>query len=475
MPPRPAEPSDPRGAAQASIKALASHLRHTHLKENTAEYHRINRLAVAASASGKAAPLQQNPHKVNIADDTQPSSHSTTSAKPVSQQASQRRAGAAVQASGYKLPPTAGLAPLHRPLAHTKSAAASTMTTSSTQKTSLPQDASDPTQALASQPSMAPTEDAPNSESASVRHSLNISSMERSWSIDDFDIGKPLGRGKFGRVYLAREKQSGYVVALKILYKDEITKYKVEKQLRREIEIQTNLRHENILRLYGYFYDSKRVYLILEYASGGELFDVLQKHRRFKEHVAAKYIAQMASALKYLHKKNVIHRDIKPENMLLGIGGEIKLADFGWSIHAPNARRKTFCGTVDYLAPELVARNQSHDAGVDIWALGVLCYEFLVGDAPFANEKQQVTFQRIQNIDILFPAHVSPAAQDLIIGLLQKEPHDRLTLDQVAQHPWILAHTQPLDLGSRPLSSKGSRSRVLENDGKGDESDECNH
>lgn len=96
--------------------------------------------------------------------------------------------------------------------------------------------------------------------------------------------------------------------------------------------------HPNILRLYGYFYDSKRVYLILEYAAKGELYKHLQKHTRFNEETAAGYICQMAEALTYLHRKNVIHRDIKPENLLLGMNGELKIADFGWSVHAPNAR-----------------------------------------------------------------------------------------------------------------------------------------
>jgi serine/threonine protein kinase len=146
----------------------------------------------------------------------------------------------------------------------------------------------------------------------------NKPKAERIWSLKDFDVGRALGKGKFGRVYLAREKQSGYVVALKILFKSELAEAQVEKQLRREIEIQSHLRHPNILRLYGYFYDQKRVYLILEYAAKGEMYKHLRKHERFLEEQASRvfvlmqYIAQMTRALAYLHKKHVIHRDIKP-------------------------------------------------------------------------------------------------------------------------------------------------------------------
>mmetsp|Transcript_22055 Transcript_22055/g.89457 ORF Transcript_22055/g.89457 Transcript_22055/m.89457 type:complete len:270 (+) Transcript_22055:196-1005(+) len=125
---------------------------------------------------------------------------------------------------------------------------------------------------------------------------------ERRWTLDDFDIGKPLGKGKFGNVYLAREKQSKYVVALKVLYKSQLTKSGVEHQLRREIEIQSHLRHPNILRLFGYFYDQNRVYLILEFAAKGELYKELTKCTRFSEERSATYIAQMAHALHYCHK-----------------------------------------------------------------------------------------------------------------------------------------------------------------------------
>jgi aurora kinase len=170
-----------------------------------------------------------------------------------------------------------------------------------------------------------------------------------------FEIGRPLGKGKFGRVYLARERSSGFVCALKVLHKNELQQGRVESQVRREIEIQSNLRHPNILQLYSHFHDSKRVFLILEFAGKGELYKHLRRENRFPEWKSAQYIAQMAAALKYLHKKHVMHRDIKPENILVGLHGEIKISDFGWSVHAPNNRRKTLCGTLDYLPPEMVA------------------------------------------------------------------------------------------------------------------------
>jgi aurora kinase len=219
-----------------------------------------------------------------------------------------------------------------------------------------------------------------------------------------------------------------------------------------------------------------RVYLILEYAARGELYKELQKVRTFSEHRAATYVASLARALMYCHQKHVIHRDIKPENLLLGLKvytpperlpppkrqptqmyarrdascrastaetdtslcvwpqGELKIADFGWSVHAPNSRRQTLCGTLDYLPPEMV-EGRDHDAAVDVWSLGVLCYEFLFGKPPFEAEGHNETYKRISRVDLAFPnTGVSAEARDLISRLLQKDPKKRIPLDQVLTH-----------------------------------------
>ncbi|GFT44770.1 hypothetical protein NPIL_174911 [Nephila pilipes] len=278
------------------------------------------------------------------------------------------------------------------------------------------------------------------SSSVSASASANTQAVKRRWTLDDFDIGKPLGKGKFGNVYLGREKTSKFVVALKVLFKSQLKQNGVEHQLRREIEIQSHLRHPNILRLYGYFYDESRVYLVLEYAPGGELYKVLQQCKRFDEKTAANYMAKIGSALKYCHSKKIIHRDIKPENLLLGQNGELKIADFGWSVHAPSSRRTTLCGTLDYLAPEML-ENKMYDEKVDLWCIGILCYEFLVGKPPFEAENMQTTYSLIRRVAVRFPSCVSSGAQDFISRLLKKEPAERMSIDNVLKHPWILQHT----------------------------------
>uniref|UniRef100_T1J277 Aurora kinase n=1 Tax=Strigamia maritima TaxID=126957 RepID=T1J277_STRMM len=266
----------------------------------------------------------------------------------------------------------------------------------------------------------------------------NRTAVRKQWKLDDFEIGRPLGKGKFGNVYLAREKTTKYIVALKVLFKSQLEKAQVEYQLRREIEIQSHLRHPNILRLFGYFYDDQRVYLILEYAANGEMYKELQRVTRFDDRQSSRYIAQLADALKYCHSKKVIHRDIKPENILLCVQGQLKIADFGWSVHAPSSRRTTMCGTLDYLPPEMI-EGKPHDERVDLWSLGVLCYEFLVGKPPFESETHKDTYARIKRVDIRFPPYVTEGARDFISKMLRREPAQRMPLDGVLAHPWIVA------------------------------------
>lgn len=266
------------------------------------------------------------------------------------------------------------------------------------------------------------------------------SSAKKAWSLENFDIGRALGKGKFGSVYLARERQTKFILALKVLFKKQLEKAGVEHQLRREVEIQSHLRHPNILRLYGYFHDTARVYLILEFAPKGELYGELQRCGTFDDQRSATYIMELADALSYCHSKNVIHRDIKPENLLLGANGELKIADFGWSVHTPSSRRSTLCGTLDYLPPEMI-EGKTHDEKVDLWSLGVLCYEFLVGRPPFETKSHEETYRKISRVEFTYPAHVSEGSRDLINRLLKHNPMHRLPIQQVLVHPWVVENS----------------------------------
>ncbi|XP_040164422.1 aurora kinase B [Anopheles arabiensis] len=259
------------------------------------------------------------------------------------------------------------------------------------------------------------------------------------WSTDDFEVGRALGRGKFGRVYLARERETGFMVAMKVMFKSQLTKWHVEKQLLREIEIQSRLKHPHILRLYTWFHDDRRIYLALELAAQGELYKHLKAapKGRFDERRSARYISQVADALNYCHANNVIHRDLKPENILLTDEDNIKLADFGWSAHTNSNKRKTMCGTLDYLPPEMVD-GKMYDDSVDQWCLGILCYEFLVGNPPFESQTTQTTYDKIRRLDIVYPRHMTAGAINLISKLLRIPSSSRITLRDVMNHPWVV-------------------------------------
>ncbi|XP_066478985.1 aurora kinase A [Tiliqua scincoides] len=307
--------------------------------------------------------------------------------------------------------------------------------TSRSQVQSKPTESSQQLSVSAKQPGMEGVSDQKKGASDSKSET-----KKKQWSLDDFEIGRPLGKGKFGNVYLAREKESKFILALKVLFKTQLEKAGVEHQLRREVEIQSHLRHPNILRLYGYFHDATRVYLILEHAPRGEVYKELQKLTKFDEQRSATYMTELADALLYCHSKRVIHRDIKPENLLLGSNGELKIADFGWSVHAPSSRRSTLCGTLDYLPPEMI-EGRTHDEKVDLWSIGVLCYEFLVGKPPFEAATHQETYRAISKVEYRFPPFVTEGARDLISKLLKHNPYHRLPLEEVLKHPWVAANS----------------------------------
>ena len=268
----------------------------------------------------------------------------------------------------------------------------------------------------------------------------------KQWSLEDFRFVKELGQGRFGKVVKAKERHTNYTVALKILHKSQLSKLNAEVQLRREIEIQSELDHPNILRLYGFFYDENRIYLILEYAPGGELYKKLKSSGgTFDECRAARYTYALASAIRHCHAKGVIHRDIKPENLLLDGSDNLKIADFGWSVHAVRSnRRGTVCGTLDFLAPEM-CEGERYDSSVDVWSIGVLLYEMLFGAPPFEESTEYHTKERIKLVDLTFPSDVdiSEDAKHLIRSLLRRKPENRLSLAKVLSHPWIVRHVHP--------------------------------
>ncbi|KAG0736867.1 hypothetical protein G6F57_013111 [Rhizopus arrhizus] len=234
-----------------------------------------------------------------------------------------------------------------------------------------------------------------HSDDSDVDETLLFDKSE--WRIEDFKVGKHLGTGK----------------------KEELENSRVVQFIKREIEIQAHLHHPNIIRLFGYFHDETNIYVVLEYAEQGELYKKLEAKGRFSEAEAAKYIVQLSDALEYMHSFGVIHRDLKLENILLSKQGSVKLGDFGWSVHDPRPRRRTFCGTLDYLPPEMIA-NEPHTEAVDVWSLGVICYELIVGKPPFEelDDTVEKTYNRITRVDIQFPQSMTTECKQFILKVI---------------------------------------------------------
>lgn len=267
------------------------------------------------------------------------------------------------------------------------------------------------------------------------------SDHEKAWCRNDFSIGRPVGKGRFGTCLLAREKRTNkqMICVLKMMSKKMFKKYKKEDNLKAEYEIQKDLRHPNILRMFGFFENEIHVYFILEYAHNGNLYKKIL-NKSIDNVSAAKYIYQTTKALIYLHSKNIIHRDLKPENILLGIFDEIKLCDFGWSkIENPNIPDISLAGTLNYLCPEMLL-SKPHTSKVDNWCLGVLCYELCVGTAPFDDENDVKITDRIKNLSYSKENIPNEFARMLIDKLLQLNPNKRIDLSNVLIDDWIVKY-----------------------------------
>jgi p90 ribosomal S6 kinase len=244
-----------------------------------------------------------------------------------------------------------------------------------------------------------------------------------------FELLKVLGQGSFGKVFLVRKvkgNDSGHLYAMKVLKKATL-KVRDRQRTKMERDILADLDHPFIVRLHYAFQTEGKLYLILEFLRGGDLFTRLSKEVMFTEEDVKFYLAELALALSHLHKHGIIYRDLKPENILLDTDGHIKLTDFGLSKESIFDENKTFsfCGTVEYMAPEVVNRK-GHDSSADWWSYGVLMFEMLTGSLPFQGQNRKDTMTMILKAKLGMPQFLSPDAQSLLRALFKRNPTNRL-------------------------------------------------
>jgi len=246
-------------------------------------------------------------------------------------------------------------------------------------------------------------------------------------TFENFEYVKVLGKGTFGKVVLCREKATKYLYAMKILKKEVIIKREEVQHTLAERRVLQMTNHPFLLKLKYSFTTVDRLCLVTEYVIGGELYFHLKRERQFTEDRTKFYGAEIISAIDYLHDKAIIYRDLKLENLLLDSDGHIKIADFGLCKEdmRQGSTTRTFCGTPEYLAPE-VLDDVNYGLAVDWWGVGVVMYEMMVGRLPFYNQNHEVMFGNILSEDVRFPSRMSQEARDLLTGLLVKDPTRRL-------------------------------------------------
>lgn len=249
--------------------------------------------------------------------------------------------------------------------------------------------------------------------------------------VADFALLRTLGTGTFARVWLARlkaDERKDRVYALKILRKADVIKLKQVEHVRNERKTLAAVSgHPFVTTLIASFSDAESLYMLLDYCPGGEIFSYLRRARRFNEPTSKFYAAEITMTIEFLHDmEGIAYRDLKPENILLDADGHIKLVDFGFAKELGDRETYTLCGTPEYLAPEVI-HNSGHGLAVDWWALGILIYEFLVGQPPFWDQNPMRIYEQIVQGRLRFPQNVmSPAAQNIVSLLCKTNPTERL-------------------------------------------------
>ncbi|XP_042424941.1 CBL-interacting protein kinase 24-like isoform X1 [Zingiber officinale] len=267
--------------------------------------------------------------------------------------------------------------------------------------------------------------------------------------VGKYDVGGTIGQGTFAKVKVAVNTETSGSVAIKVLAKNTILEHKMVHQIKREISIMKIVRHPNIVKLHEVLASSTKIYIILELATGGELFDKIVHQRRLSENESRRYFQQLIDAVDYCHSKGVYHRDLKPENLLLDYQGNLKVSDFGLSALPQKGvgLLRTTCGTPNYVAPEVLGHQGYDGSAADIWSCGVILFVLMAGYLPFNEVDLPTLYKMIKAAEFTCPIHFSLGAKSLIHRILDPNPKTRISIEGIRSDGWFQRNYIPIRLG----------------------------
>ncbi|KAJ6810729.1 CBL-interacting protein kinase 2-like [Iris pallida] len=264
--------------------------------------------------------------------------------------------------------------------------------------------------------------------------------MKGSILMQRYELGRLLGQGTFAKVYHARNLKTSQSVAIKVIDKEKVLKVGLIDQIKREISVMRLVRHPHIVQLYEVMASKMKIYFVLEYVKGGELFNKVEKGK-LKEVVARKYFQQLISAVDFCHSRGVYHRDLKPENLLLDDNEDLKVSDFGLSALAESKRQDgllhTTCGTPAYVAPEVINRKGYDGAKADIWSCGVILFVLMAGYLPFQDSSLMEMYKKIGKAEFKCPNWFPSDVRRLISRILDPNPATRISIAKIMENPWF--------------------------------------
>lgn len=279
--------------------------------------------------------------------------------------------------------------------------------------------------------------------------------------LQKYELGRLLGQGTFAKVYHARNLITGMSVAIKVVDKEKVLKVGMVDQIKREISAMKLVRHPNVVELYEVMATKTKIFIIMEYAKGGELFNKIAKGK-LKVDVARAYFQQLMSAVDYCHSRGVCHRDLKPENLLLDENENLKVSDFGLSALSESKRQDgllhTTCGTPAYVAPEVINRKGYDGSKADLWSCGVILFVLLAGSLPFQDQNLMEMYRKISEAEFKFPKWFALEVRRLLSKILDPNPKTRISIAKIMESSWfkkglekpVVIETENHELATQP-------------------------